>query len=125
VIGSHLGAIHVLDWSGEEIRRIACHSTAVNDVDIDVTGEYVASCADDGKVSILSLFDGATSEFDFKLPVMAVALSPKYASNKKFAYGGKGEALVVSAQGWFGRSETVVHQGEGPITTIRVRHVLN
>lgn len=89
----------MLDWSGEEIRRVACHSCAVNDLDIDPTGEYVISCADDGKICILNLFDGTTVEYDRKQPVCAVAFSPKFATNKKFAYGGKEEALVVSSEG--------------------------
>lgn len=110
----------MLDFSGEEIRRIACHSAAINDVDIDISGEYVACCADDGKVSILSLFDGSTVEFDFQRPILCVCLSPKYASNKRFAFG-RGDQLVMSVEGWFSRSETVVHQGEGSITAIRVR----
>ena len=40
--------VHVLDFAGNEIRRFPSHAGAVNCISIDLAGEYLASCADDG-----------------------------------------------------------------------------
>jgi tricorn protease-like protein len=56
-LGTHWGAIHILDFAGNEIKKFNSHSTTVNELDIDASGEYVASCSDDGKVVIHGLYN--------------------------------------------------------------------
>jgi hypothetical protein len=43
-LGTYQGAVYVLDFHGNEIRRFHPHSKKVNDVSIEVTGEFVARC---------------------------------------------------------------------------------
>lgn len=48
VLGTRNGCVHVLDFNGYEIKKYALHSDAVNDVSVDSSGDYIASCSDDG-----------------------------------------------------------------------------
>lgn len=48
-MGTHWGAVHVLDFEGNIIKTFQKHAATVNDISIDNAGEYVASASDDGK----------------------------------------------------------------------------
>jgi hypothetical protein len=50
---------------------------------IDAAGEFVASCADDGRVVIHGLYTKQMVEHKFKQAITCVALDPNYARNKK------------------------------------------
>lgn len=43
-----MGMVYMLDFSGNEIKKYSSHSAAVNEISIDETGEFLASCSDDG-----------------------------------------------------------------------------
>eukprot|EP01126_Amoeba_proteus_P049870 TRINITY_DN5851_c0_g1_i16.p1 TRINITY_DN5851_c0_g1~~TRINITY_DN5851_c0_g1_i16.p1 ORF type:complete len:820 (+),score=181.45 TRINITY_DN5851_c0_g1_i16:313-2772(+) len=92
----------------------------VREISIDTAGEFVASCADDGRVVIHGLYTKSTVEHTFKQPVTCVSLDPGYAKNKKEAFvcGGKSGKLIMSEKGWWSASNTVLHEGEGTIYAI-------
>ena len=50
-LGTHWGAVHVLDFEGNVIKTFQKHSATVNDISIDAAGEYVASASDDGIIT--------------------------------------------------------------------------
>lgn len=56
-LGTKSGALHLLDHLGHSSQQqeFPTHGTSVNMVDIDMGGDYIASCSDDGKVYSLSL----------------------------------------------------------------------
>ena len=125
VLGTDWGNVHVLDSiSGNKCKTFASHEGRVNDISIDKHGESVASCSDDGKVMIRSLYSDASQELQFDRPVKAVAIEPDYtkSAKKKFVVGGMAGELLLTEKGWFGRpSQKVLHAGEGPIQTIKWR----
>lgn len=47
-LGTHWGAVHVLDFEGNVIKTFRKHSATVTDVSIDDAGEFLASASDDG-----------------------------------------------------------------------------
>ena len=53
-LGTKWGAINLLDHLGHlsQQQEFPSHSTSINMVDIDSGGDYIASCSDDGKVSL-------------------------------------------------------------------------
>jgi vacuolar protein sorting-associated protein 41 len=53
ILGTHSGAVHVLDLNGNRVREFMSHTNTVNDVCVDPTGDYVASCSDDGACALL------------------------------------------------------------------------
>jgi len=123
-LGTHWGAVHIFDFAGHEIKKFSSHSTTVNDLDISSTGEYVASCSDDGKVVIHGITNNDTKEEEYNGPVNSIALEPNYArsENQEFVAGGKTDRLTLNTKGWFGvRKNVILHQGEGPIHCVRVR----
>lgn len=46
------GSIHILDVNGNRIREYPSHTAMVNELSIDATGDYIASCSDDGAYDV-------------------------------------------------------------------------
>lgn len=109
---------------------------------------YIASASIDGNVCISSLVDPKDiMKRNFGRPVQAVALSPDYKSDRTFISGGRAGELILTTGGrvgvssnattmggatatassWLGTmglgsgsgKDTVLHSGEGAISTIR------
>lgn len=58
-VGTHFGWIYLLDHQGNSVRfkenlpqGFNAHSISVNQISVDVNGDFIASCSDDGKVYI-------------------------------------------------------------------------
>jgi WD40 repeat protein len=49
-LGTHNGAIYILDFNGNQIKVFNSHSATVNELSIDDSREYIASCGNDGKI---------------------------------------------------------------------------
>eukprot|EP01113_Clastostelium_recurvatum_P018176 TRINITY_DN2143_c0_g1_i1.p1 TRINITY_DN2143_c0_g1~~TRINITY_DN2143_c0_g1_i1.p1 ORF type:complete len:931 (-),score=291.81 TRINITY_DN2143_c0_g1_i1:56-2848(-) len=125
-LGTQWGVVYVLDFNGNEIKRFAPHSKNVNELSIDLSGEFVASCSEDGKVCISALYSPESADFAYHKPISSVSMDPEFAkkSTRQFCVGGKAGQLVQNKKGWFGRADTVLHSGEGPIHAIRWRGTL-
>jgi hypothetical protein len=118
----------------------AQHTSTVNEIAIDESKEYVASCGDDGKVVIFSLYDeqfNQTTQFD--RPIKSIAFEPNFIKTKSYVTGDTKVfdcilisrtrfsklnkmvlQLVLNEKGIFGRNKTsILHEGEGLIRTIR------
>ncbi|KAI8332834.1 hypothetical protein BC941DRAFT_462763 [Chlamydoabsidia padenii] len=120
-LGTHWGAVHVLDFEGNVVKSFQRHTATVNDISIDASDEYIASASDDGKVYIYALYTPEIQTFDYRRPVKAVAIDPEYAHKKarQFVSGGMAEQLVMNEKGWLGHQNTVLHANEGPIYSIQ------
>ncbi|KAG4096453.1 vacuolar protein sorting-associated protein 41 [Neocallimastix lanati (nom. inval.)] len=123
-VGTHNGMIHILDLTGNSVKRFKCHSGTINQISIDDNGEYIASASDDGRVVINGLYNTESNNYTYKRPVKAVALEPNFSrkSSRQFASGGTAEQLILSWKGWFGYKDNVIFSGEGRISTIRWRN---
>ncbi|KAG1220949.1 hypothetical protein G6F35_006336 [Rhizopus arrhizus] len=123
-LGTHWGAIHILDFEGNLIKSFKTHLATVNAISIDKSDEYLASASDDGKVFIYALYTSEIQEFNYKRPIKSVSLDPYYArkSTRQFVSGGMAEQLVMSEKGWFGQKDSVLHANEGPIYAIQWRN---
>ncbi|KAI1817688.1 hypothetical protein GGS20DRAFT_483371 [Poronia punctata] len=108
---------------------------------------HIASSSMDGLVRVQSLVDLKDCQLrNFARPVQAVAISPDYKNDKTYVSGGRAGNLVLTvgapqgrststtvgtaaaaASGWLGSmglgtntgKDTVLHSGEGPISTIK------
>ncbi|KAI9491298.1 hypothetical protein BDB00DRAFT_767376 [Zychaea mexicana] len=122
-LGTHWGAVHVLDFEGNVIKTFQKHAATVNDISIDDAGEFVASASDDGKVYIYSLYTSEIQHFNYRRPVKAIALDPEFAhkSTRQFVSGGMAEQLIMNEKGWLGHKDVVLHANEGPIYSIQWR----
>lgn len=123
-VGTHNGMIHILDLTGNSVKRFKCHSTTINQISIDDNGEYIASASDDGHVVINGLYTTDANNYNYKRPVKAVALEPNYSkkSSRQFASGGTAEQLILSGKGWFGNRDSVLFANEGRVSTIKWRN---
>ena len=133
MLGTHWGKTHQLDAMGNVIGGGSGngsaasggeHSVTVTQMSIDHIGENVASCSIDGKVSVRGLL---SPEVEFSAnhnkPVRAVSIDPVYfrsGSGRKFMTGD--DKVVLHERIFLGRyRQTVLCEGEGPITCIRWR----
>ncbi|KAF9386684.1 Vacuolar protein sorting-associated protein 41, partial [Podila verticillata] len=122
-MGTHWGVVHIMDFEGNENQKFQAHQATVNDLSVDLEGEYVASASDDGKVVINGLFTQEHHVFNYKRPIKAVALEPDYAksTSKQFVSGGMAGQLILNEKGWLGNQDVVLHSGEGSIYAIKWR----
>eukprot|EP00833_Pecoramyces_ruminatium_P006798 jgi/Orpsp1_1/1180830/evm.model.c7180000074804.1 len=123
-LGTHNGMIHILDLTGNSVKRFKCHSATINQISIDDNGEYIASASDDGRVVINGLYTAESNNYTYKRPVKAIALEPNFSkkSSRQFVSGGTAEQLILSGKGWFGNRDNVLFSGEGRISTIKWRN---
>ncbi|CAH0494138.1 unnamed protein product [Peronospora farinosa] len=59
-VGTYGGNVLLLELDGSFLRRLHQHYKKVNQVCIDETGQYIASCSDDGTVAVYTLFSGVS-----------------------------------------------------------------
>ncbi|EFC40517.1 hypothetical protein NAEGRDRAFT_81004 [Naegleria gruberi] len=57
-LGTHLGYLYILDFEGNnnQQQKFRPHAETINDLTIDSTGEYIASCSNDGKVVVYNIY---------------------------------------------------------------------
>ena len=122
-LGTHAGAVYVLDFNGNEIRRFAKHTATVNALAVARGGEWLASAGDDGRVVVASLYSDECVVATYSRPVLAVALDPDFASKaaRPFAAGGREGKLLLNSKGFFRAKDQVLHSGEGSVYTIAWR----
>ncbi len=84
----------------------------MNEVCFDGRGEHIASCSDDGTVSVHSLCDdggkdSAAVTLRYGRPVRTVALDPEYGTKraKQLVAGGDAGQLVLNSRGWMGSKD--------------------
>ena len=62
--------------------------STVNEVVLDSTYEFVASCGDDGKVVIFSLYDPTFNQtVSFNSPIKSIAFEPTFHKTKSYVTG--------------------------------------
>ncbi|XP_075149419.1 vacuolar protein sorting-associated protein light [Haematobia irritans] len=97
IFGTFLGRVYLLDHQGNTvnshlryIEQEFTHQVAVNQVDIDAKGEYVATCSDDGKVNVIGLFSKENNQsISCGHAIRAAVLDPdpKVSEGKRFIVG--------------------------------------
>ncbi|XP_030377032.1 vacuolar protein sorting-associated protein 41 homolog [Scaptodrosophila lebanonensis] len=96
IFGTKRGRVHLLDHQGNCVETNLSnddrhvHTVAVNHIDVDSKGEYVATCSDDGKVNITGLFSSENNQnLCFSKLIKAVALDPDTKSSgvRRFIVG--------------------------------------
>ncbi|KAG2441412.1 hypothetical protein HYH02_010000 [Chlamydomonas schloesseri] len=113
-LGTEQGRIHVLDYSGNQVRQLNVHKTRVNDISFDKEGEHVASASSDCSVVVTNLYTEQTTRHEFRTPVKAVALDPRppaSASSSRSSWrdlvtGSVGGEVTLHTKGWLGRVDT-------------------
>lgn len=97
-LGTQWGVIHLLDHEGNTVqisqsgeRELQAHAIAVNRISVDLNGDYIASCSDDGKVLVYGLYSSDnTHNLSLGRVVKSIALDPCYfksGSGRRFLTG--------------------------------------
>ncbi|GBF95415.1 hypothetical protein Rsub_08377 [Raphidocelis subcapitata] len=119
-LGTSAGGIHILDYSGNEVKRFAHHPGPVRHLSFDAEAEHIASCCGGSYVTVANLYTDESVKFTFKRPITVVCLDPRYGSRKtkELVTGDVRGRVKLSSQGWLGRSDHVLHQGEGAVQAV-------
>ena len=125
-MGTHWGALYILDFNGNQIQKFENHTGAINDIAIDTSEEFVATCSDEGTVVIRGLFSKEQVVQQYGRPVLCVEFDPLYSKNRQYVCGGKAGELTLNQKGFLGLGykNVVIHKGEGPIRAIASRGTL-
>ncbi|KAJ8982241.1 hypothetical protein NQ317_013543 [Molorchus minor] len=122
-LGSHWGIIHILDHQGNSIRgkELKAHTVSVNQISIDNNGEFIATCSDDGRVFIHSLFSKENNlHLNLGRLVKTITLDPnyyKYGTNKRFITGD--DKLTLFERTFLGGLRpTVLCESEGLVRSL-------
>lgn len=126
-LGTHLGYLYILDFEGNIVKAgdkelsLSPHTETINDISIDISGEFVASCSNDGKVVVTHLYGKDSTKMEFTKTVKAVAIDPLYSrrTEKPICSGGKAGKLLVTKKGWFKSKQVTLDEGEGAIHAIK------
>ncbi|KAK2984130.1 hypothetical protein RJ640_006283 [Escallonia rubra] len=125
-LGTHDGAVHILDFLGNQVKEFPAHTATVNDLSFDLEGEYIGSCSDDGSVVINGLFTDERMKFEYHRPMKAISIDPDYGrkSSRRFVAGGLAGHLYLNTKKWIGYRDQVLHSGEGPVHAVKWRRSL-
>ncbi|XP_017786733.1 PREDICTED: vacuolar protein sorting-associated protein 41 homolog [Nicrophorus vespilloides] len=122
-LGSHWGAVHVLDHDGNLIKNVQLkpHAVAVNQISIDVKGDYIATCSDDGKVFVQGLYSKDNNHnLNIGRLMKTVALDPNYfkpSSGRRFITGD--DKLTLYEKTFLSRlRSTVLCESEGFVRSL-------
>ncbi|KAL4222561.1 Vacuolar protein sorting-associated protein 41 [Mactra antiquata] len=123
-LGTHWGAVLIMDYMGHIIqgKDFNYHTTTVNHISVDLSGDFIATCSDDGKVCIIGLYSNEDPQvINFNRPVKSVALEPDFSKSrsKQFVIGTNDDKLVLNERSYFGSKKTTLHDGGGSIREIR------
>ncbi|XP_062142192.1 vacuolar protein sorting-associated protein 41 homolog [Drosophila sulfurigaster albostrigata] len=90
IVGTNQGHVYMLNHEGKSVEsnlssgKSHTHSMAVNHIDVDPRGEYVATCSDDGCVNITKLFNWKNNRSFFSGKfIKAIALAPEDKSSRR------------------------------------------
>lgn len=110
-LGTQWGVIHLLDHEGNTVligneekqgKELRAHAIAVNKISVDVNGDYIASCSDDGKVLVYGLYTrDNTHNLSLGRVVKSVELDPSYyksGSGRRFLTGKQLDMSHLHAQ---------------------------
>ena len=122
-VGFTSGEIALFDYTGICLQSKKVHKARVNQVSLDMDGEYYASCSEDGEV-IVTGFSSSDKEqkitVDSKGPVTSVALDPGYAkpdSGRKILAAVENK-VIYCEKGFWGVKQRELCQEGGTISNI-------
>uniref|UniRef100_A0A7R9YQY0 Vps41 beta-propeller domain-containing protein n=1 Tax=Chlamydomonas euryale TaxID=1486919 RepID=A0A7R9YQY0_9CHLO len=112
-LGTETGNVHVLDYSGHEVRCLKLHQGRVNDLSFDKAEEHIASCSNDCTVVVINLYTEEKQQFTYKKPIRTIAVDPRYSlrRTKEYVAAGDDSVVALSTQGWLGRSDYKLYEG--------------
>ncbi|KAF5291751.1 hypothetical protein FQA39_LY14239 [Lamprigera yunnana] len=122
-LGSHFGFIYMLDHLGNivEGKEIRAHTVSVNQISIETSGEFIASCSDDGKIFVHGLYLDDRNEFiNVGKIIKAVALDPNfYKSNSGSRFITGDQNLTLYERSFLGRLRpTLLCESEGLVRSV-------
>ncbi|GLI60125.1 hypothetical protein VaNZ11_002165 [Volvox africanus] len=109
-IGTEQGRVHVLDYSGNQVRLLNLHKSRVNDLSFDKEAEHIASASNDCSVVVTNLYTDQITRHEFRLPIKAVAIDPRPITSVRKTWrdlvtGNVDGEVTLHTQGWLARAD--------------------
>lgn len=88
------------------------HSSAINQIDVDSSGEFMVTAGEDGIAVIHNLYSSEKLIHIFKNPIFGILFEPDYAKNsaKRYICGEKNANVSLNGKGWFGSTQAIIAQ---------------
>ncbi|EPX74917.1 vacuolar protein sorting-associated protein Vps41 [Schizosaccharomyces octosporus yFS286] len=120
LFGSHNGAVYIYTRKGVLLRKMILHVATVTSLSVDLESENLASCSIDGKLIVYNISSKETSVYDFKRPLLSVAIDPYYStrSSRQIICGGRAGKVILSEKGWLGSRDIVLQTDCGIVYKI-------
>lgn len=116
-LGSQWGIIHLLDHegntatieNGSKKKEFHAHTIAVNHISVDLNGDHIATCSDDGKVLIHGLYSAENNlTMSLGRVIKSVAIDPHYKSSSGLRFIIGDTKLTLYEKSFFNRIKTTV-----------------
>lgn len=123
-LGTNWGETYILDHEGNNVGRqkFQKHLVSVNQISVDSKAEYVASCADDGKIYISCLYaDENNVKLSLERHIKCIELDPmhfKSGSGRKFIIGDYHLTLYEKTF-LKGLKSTILSESEGLVNNVK------
>lgn len=104
-VGTRWGLVHVFDHQGNSVHveHLRSHTVAVNQISLDLAGEFVATCSDDGKAYVYGLYTSEHQlQFNVGRSIRSVGIDPLYyklGQHRRFVTGD--ERLLLHERHYF------------------------
>lgn len=124
-IGTFWGLIHVFNHQGNRIStgHLKAHTLPINQICLDWSGDFIASCSHDGKAYICGLYSAKNQlQFSTDQPIYCVAIDPDYSKlgpSRRFITGS--DRLLLhekSSFGWKLRTSALL-ESIGPVQSLK------
>ncbi|EPY51030.1 vacuolar protein sorting-associated protein Vps41 [Schizosaccharomyces cryophilus OY26] len=118
--GSHNGAVYIYSRQGVLLRKMILHVATVTGLSVDLESENLASCSMDGKLIVYNISSKETNVYDFKRPLLSVAIDPYYStrSSRQIICGGRAGKVILSEKGWLGSRDIILQVDCGTVYKI-------
>lgn len=124
-IGTRWGLVYVFDHQGNSIHieHLRSHTVAVNQISLDLVGEFIATCSDDGKAYVYGLYTTDHQlQFNFGRSIRSVGIDPLYYKlgvHRRFVTGD--DRLLLHEKNYFisGLRTTVLLESVGTVQNIK------
>ncbi|KAL0219830.1 hypothetical protein P9112_005483 [Eukaryota sp. TZLM1-RC] len=133
-LGTRNGAVYITDVVGNAIDPsgqssitpdqlpppFLQHDGPVNCTVISNSGDFIASCGEDGKVLIRAVHSSEKLTFSYRGALKSLTLDPNFGTgtNRNFLTGGLAGQVVFNTRGFFRSKDTVLHSGQGTIHSL-------
>ncbi|KAK8812321.1 hypothetical protein WA158_007555 [Blastocystis sp. Blastoise] len=123
-VGCNNGSVIILDTNNKIIRKFDNHISAITAIDFDLTGEYILTGDEKGKVCLCTITNADKTFHEYHSPITALLLDKDMLRKRDrcFYVGTQSGHIYINKKGLFGtKDKEIPNDNEGTIYCIEKR----